>query len=236
MWHDRDSFCFNNSRGRRAFWIAKRPRNWFLTFFPASFGGARIEKMSSECICIMPLSRNSSPKGNADCDRSFFGVFVMAKLIKNASIAPWNFSQFPCFSFLIHEPQTKFFPVTLRPKSSPTLKAHFLPRSAVTHVMPQIINFRFLFASRSDVEKDFCETVCDAEKYSKFSETIPKLWSADMQLLQAAHLIFMFFMFFGAIQFAFPAVVTLWWVERWASGYFGPWLAFHNLLTVFRWN
>lgn len=41
-------------------------------------GDARNEKMSSECICIMRLSQKSSPKGNADCDRSFFGVFVTA--------------------------------------------------------------------------------------------------------------------------------------------------------------
>lgn len=141
----------------------------FSHFFPFStnFGDARNEKMSSECICIMPLSRNLSPKGNTDCDRSFFGVFVTAKLIKTRALPRGpSFSQFPCLSFLIHEPQTKIFPshCGLR-KSSPTLKAHFLPRSTVTHVMPQIINFRFLFASRSDVEKDFCETVCDAEKF-----------------------------------------------------------------------
>lgn len=44
-----------------------------------------------------------------------FRRFCDGETNQNASIAPWtDFSQFPCLSFLIHEPQTKIFPVTLR--------------------------------------------------------------------------------------------------------------------------
>lgn len=175
MWHDRDSFCFNNSRGRRAFWIAKRPRNWFFfgegctkweNVFRMHLHHAAVTKFVSERQC-----RLWSQLFRRFCD----GETNQKRERCLVDRPPRSFHAFHS-SFMSRK--QNFSRHTATEKLRPPWK--LISFHAAPLLMSCLKLLIFVFCSRRAPmwKKTFAKLFVTL-KNSKFSETIPKLWSTD---------------------------------------------------------